>query len=372
MPEICVWFLLVCLNSVEAVTLRGVSARALWQQAWSKVLGQNGIDGDQIDSMPPELKEHFAKEAKELWNSWLQTQQQQHQEPEATTTTTSTYAAVVYRLTEGLDKVSMDDVVETTVTTTTEDPAKVKAREQAEEEQRQAEAKLTSGLKDIKEDDDNDNVPDQAPVQTTTTSTNPALKRLLAGIDENPEDGISFVETTTTTSTTSTTTTTTVVTTTTVDPQVIARKRQEKLQLIEMRKLQVSKLTDGFAKIDQEEATATTTTTEATTTTTTTNPDLKVLLQGLDGVPVIASAPSQSTTSTTTTTSTTFIPDQAALKTVAFITSGTFQVPHKVDVGDAEADDDSDSDSPKKQDDDDDLPEAAEAAADFDMDNADF
>merc|ERR1719393_408893 len=143
---------------------------------------------------------------------------------------------------------------------------------------------------------------------------------LLAGVEPNvPVVKSSFLAAATTTTTT--TTTTTEVTTTTEDPRVVEEREHQKQQLLEMHKNVMSKLTSGFSDIDKEEATATTT----TTTTTTKNLAMLRLLDGVDG-PAQAKGKTEkkAATTTTTTTTTTQTIGAAGKKTLAFITSGTF------------------------------------------------
>jgi len=165
------------------------------------------------------------------------------------------------------------------------------------------------------------------------------------------------------------TTTTTVESTTTEDPKVAMEREQQKQHLLEVHNAMMIKLTDGMDKIEKEEATRITSTViEATTSTTTTkNLALARLLSGVDGPvnePKLKGVQAVGfTTTTTTTTTTTQTIGLAGKRTLAFITSGKFAMPHHAEAQ-TEAQEADDDDEEKHVSDD-----ADEAAADFDMDN---
>jgi len=281
----------------------------------------------------------------------------------------------VMRLTEGLNKVDESEPEVTTTTTTTEDPQVQRQREEQAQLLQAAQQKLTAGLADIRDEQVQERDSDATTTaEEMTTTVNPALAKLLAGVDSNVPLAPTQAEAPApvTVKTTTTVTTTSQITTSTENPAVLREREHERQMAAMLQKQAVSKLTAGFTEIAREEATATTTTSTTTTTTTTINRALKVLLAGVDpSIKVPQTKDSVRTTSTTTTTTTTQSTTigEAGRKTLAFISSGTFNLrAHQqqfaqatVQQDDSEADDD--ADSPKLVD----YDHGAETAADFDM-----
>lgn len=182
----------------------------------------------------------------------------------------------------------------------------------------------------------------------TESTTLGVMARLTAGLDSVDDEDTPRKETTTTTE------------------NVEAKRANDKAAAA--RQAAFAKLTEGMEQTRAEEielATATTTTSSTTTSTTTTNTAFLKLLAGVNGPePSTAAASLLQTTTTSTTTSTSkFVLDAAGRKTIAFISSGTFEFPHHQSeeaTKDTGADDDDQKDQKEEYAD-------SEAATDFDQ-----
>lgn len=335
----------------------------------------SGIDGNPVVADPP---------------SPLSSDIQSKAALSTTTTTTDTTAIasnnIMQRLLLGVDgdgpkkSQASDDAVTDVVkqSVKTDVPAKDVSNQQQQllEIRGNVMGRLTQGLSKIDDDDATSSMTTTmaSSITTTTTTVNVVMQKLLLGVDSDAPRQSSLADVSGNLKASGvmdamSTTTTTVESTTTEDPKVAMEREQQKQHLLEVHNAMMIKLTDGMDKIEKEEATRITSTViEATTSTTTTkNLALARLLSGVDGPvnePKLKGVQAVGfTTTTTTTTTTTQTIGLAGKRTLAFITSGKFAMPHHAEAQ-TEAQEADDDDEEKHVSDD-----ADEAAADFDMDN---
>lgn len=151
---------------------------------------------------------------------------------------------------------------------------------------------------------------------------------------------------------------------TTTAENLEAKRANDKLMA--MRQAAIAKLTEGMAESHEDvlKLAAVSTTSTTTTVTTTTNTAYFKLLAGVDR-PEPSTMAAQHTTTTSTTTSTEkFVLNAAGRKTIAFISSGTFEFPGHQSRADTPAQQD-DEDAPE-EDHKDDYADS-EAATDFEQ-----
>lgn len=281
---------------------RGVSARALWEEAVSETMQTDRWHGLDWSRLPSYLQSEFQTDAQKRWQALLEERHRkkllQDQQQDRALVTDSVDQGSSDQISDGahlaMQKLlagvegpaasstqdvpavqNQDDVTSATTslpttTSTTEDPEVVKEREEEKQRaamlQKEVVNKLTEGMAEISAEDARAATEQTSTttVTTTTTTTNPALAKLLSGVDgSSAPEPISFggnnqaVDPTTTSTSTSTTTT--------EDPKVVKEREEQKRKLAMLQTEVVNKLTAGMAEISAEEASAATAQTTTTT-----------------------------------------------------------------------------------------------------------
>lgn len=211
----------------ELQGLSDVSNQALWQEAWSQTLtkhdASDALMNDALkNALMPDAQLHFnnllqARHRMKKKMEMLQEQQTQQQDAQSkaqqqdSEDLESAKNNFLAKMTAGIKDIKDDDPPAKTTTTTTENPQVVAERERMESLKAQEMSKMTEGVAEAKDDTPS----------TTTTTVDPAAKaekehfdelkakemsKLTANLDEKSLDAAEATATTTTTTTTTTVT----------------------------------------------------------------------------------------------------------------------------------------------------------------------